>query len=112
MTYVGSSVVYVGSHLGNSQIIRIHPSAVGDAQNNTLPIPDTVEVVVDPSYLMREDEPVDDQAPEQLKSLEGLIVQTKGTFVEVLETFHNIAPIVDAVSADIDGSGQVKLLFS
>ena len=102
----------MGSHLGNSQIIRIRPSAVGDAQNNTLPIPDVVEVVVDPSYLMKDDEPGSEEAPQQSKSFEGLVVRTKGTFVEVLETFHNIAPIVDAVSADIDGSGQVNLLFS
>ena len=44
MTYVGSSVVYVGSHLGNSQIIRIHPSAVGDAQNTSKLVLATLEL--------------------------------------------------------------------
>lgn len=40
---------------------------------------------------------------------EGKIVRTKGTFLEVLQTYDNIAPILDAALADIDGSGQVSL---
>ena len=38
----------------------------------------------------------------------GKIVRTRGSYVEVLETFSNIAPIVDAVLADADDSGQVN----
>ena len=58
---------------------------------------------------MRDDNEDEDMGPEPSKNAHGLIVRTKGKFVEVLETFHNIAPIVDAVSADVDGSGQVRL---
>ncbi len=108
MTYLGSSVVYLGSHLGNSQLIRIHPSAIGDIQTDTLPIPSDI-VLVDPNTLMKEEEEDDDLGSSPSKNTQGLVVKTKGTFVEVLETFHNIAPIVDAVSADLDGSGQVAL---
>lgn len=37
------------------------------------------------------------------------MIQTKGTYIEVLQTHDNVAPIMDAVLADIDGSGQVGL---
>lgn len=37
----------------------------------------------------------------------GHIVTTYGSFLEVIQTFKNIAPIRDAVLADLDGSGQV-----
>lgn len=40
---------------------------------------------------------------------EGRVIQTKGTYLEVLQTHDNVAPIMDAVLADIDGSGQVGL---
>ena len=36
----------------------------------------------------------------------------KGTYLEVLENHDNIAPIMDAVLADIDRSGQVSTMQS
>ena len=39
---------------------------------------------------------------------EGRIINTKGTYLEVTQRYNNIAPIMDAVLADIDGSGQVR----
>ena len=37
----------------------------------------------------------------------GRIVEPFGSFVKVLESFKNIAPIMDAIVVDTDGSGQV-----
>jgi hypothetical protein len=37
----------------------------------------------------------------------GRIVEPVGSFIKVLESFKNIAPIMDAVLVDTDGSGQV-----
>lgn len=41
----------------------------------------------------------------------GKIVHSKGTYVEVLDQFANIAPVIDAVIADTDESGQVSSEF-
>lgn len=39
----------------------------------------------------------------------GCVVATKGSYIDVLQTFKNIAPISDAVLVDLDGSGQVRI---
>ncbi len=38
----------------------------------------------------------------------GRIINGKGSYVEVLDSYRNLAPILDAVSADTDDSGQVR----
>jgi len=38
---------------------------------------------------------------------EGRVLGLNGTFIEVLDTWQNVGPILDAVLADTDGSGQV-----
>ncbi len=47
--------------------------------------------------------------PDDSPVREGRVIQTKGTYLEVLQTHDNVAPIMDAVLADVDGSGQVGL---
>ena len=42
----------------------------------------------------------------------GCIVATKGSFLTVLETHKNIAPIIDAVLVNIDNIGQVCTIFA
>ena len=41
---------------------------------------------------------------------EGRVLALNGTFIEVLDTWQNIGPIMDAVLTDTDGSGQVTFL--
>jgi DNA damage-binding protein 1 len=65
MTYLNSGVIFVGSHHGDSQIVRITPSA-------------------DPII---------------------------GIQLDVLDTFKNIAPIMDAIFVDAENSGQVSCHF-
>jgi len=43
---------------------------------------------------------------------EGRVLGLNGTFIEVLDIWQNIGPILDAVLADTDGSGQVILVLS
>jgi len=38
---------------------------------------------------------------------EGRIVEPVGSFIKVLESFKNIAPIMDAILVDTDGNGKV-----
>ena len=102
-------MLYLGSHSGDSQLLRIHPSPIANASLDTLPIPKGI-TTISPASLATSDKgkgkaSADNASPEDQS---GRIVNTKGTFVEVLQTYDNIAPIMDAVSEDIDGSGQVK----
>ena len=39
----------------------------------------------------------------------GRVVEPSGSYLTVLEAYKNIAPIMDAVLVDVDGSGQVKV---
>jgi DNA damage-binding protein 1 len=41
---------------------------------------------------------------------EGRVLALNGTFIEVLDTWKNVGPILDAVLTDTDGSGQVNLI--
>lgn len=65
LAYLDSGVVYIGSSSADSQLVRIHPEAVGD----------------DPS-----------------------------SFVEVLETFVHIGPIVDFAIVDLERQGQGQVV--
>ena len=38
----------------------------------------------------------------------GRIVEPGDLFIKILESFKNIAPIMDAILVDTDGSGQVR----
>jgi hypothetical protein len=38
----------------------------------------------------------------------GVIVLGKGSYLSVFDTFRNVAPIMDAILVDTDGSGQVS----
>jgi len=40
----------------------------------------------------------------------GHILEMQGSYLSVLDTQKNIAPIMDAVLVDIDGPGQVRPL--
>jgi DNA damage-binding protein 1 len=40
----------------------------------------------------------------------GRVLASNGTLIEVLDTWQNVGPILDAVLADTDGSGQVIVL--
>lgn len=41
----------------------------------------------------------------------GLVLATMGSYITVIDTFKNIAPIMDAVLVDTDGSGQVRVFI-
>lgn len=56
-----------------------------------------------------DDEDVDmDGVEDRRPGKGGKVVRLKGTYIEVLDRFRNIAPILDAVMADTDQSGQVR----
>jgi DNA damage-binding protein 1 len=44
------------------------------------------------------------------REIEGRVLALNGTFIEVLDTWQNVGPILDAVLTDTDGNGQVTLV--
>lgn len=109
LTYLSSQVLYLGSHYGDSQLLRIHPAPIANASRETLPIPKGVSTVP-ASALAPGSEKGKGRADDadDIPARDGRIVNTKGTFLEVLQAHDNIAPIMDAILADVDGSGQVR----
>ena len=41
----------------------------------------------------------------------GRVVEAMGSFITVLDSYKNIAPIVDAILVDTDGTDEVTLFF-
>lgn len=103
-------MVYIGSHYGDSQLIRLSSSPLKDTDQPTLPIP--VGLTTTPlsragkGKARTEDVDMEEDAGD--KRVKGQIIETKGSYIEVLETFPNLAPIVDAALLNSDGSGQVR----
>ena len=106
LSQVAPQIYYVGSHLGNSQLVKLLQAPDSASETDTLPIPSGIPTSL-PSVLGTEkgkELPMDDEK----ERAKGTIVRLKGSYLETLEPFRNIAPIVDAILADVDGSGQVK----
>lgn len=104
LAYLSNQVVFVGSHLGPSQLLRIHQEIVGTSSADTLLIPAGVAAVLS---LSNPDGDDDNESPIDNRKPKGVIIRSKGNHVEVLDTYRNIAPIMDAVVADTEFSGQV-----
>ncbi|KAG1776175.1 CPSF A subunit region-domain-containing protein [Suillus placidus] len=102
LTYLANQVFYNGSHFGSSQLLQITttPSSALDAP--TLPVPSTIPTIspnaLNSHVLGRNDD------------VSGYIVVGMGSYVAELESFNNLAPILDAVLIDTDGSGQNEIV--
>ena len=87
-------MVYVGSYLADSLLIRLHHTPFRNPDQPTLEIPLDIATV----------------SPEKVThpvTQEGVIIDAKGDYVEILEEYPNLAPAEDAVLVDLTGSGQV-----
>ena len=87
--------MYVGSYLADSLLIKLHHTPWRNSNQPTLEIP--LDITTTP--------------PEQVAhpvTQEGVVVDARGDYVEVLEEFPNLAPAGDAVLVDLTGSGQVR----
>jgi hypothetical protein len=100
--------LFVGSHLGDSQLVRIHTSPISDTSTPTLPIP--ADVLTSSSFSTSIKGKGKGRAWVTEREIEGCVLALNGTFIEVLDTWQNVGPILDAVLTDIDGNGQVILV--
>jgi len=85
--------------MGDSQLLRIESNPVNAFGSRTLPIPMDVDAIPASRIALPSD---------KLDRRRGRIVDNKGNHITILETFKNLAPIMDAVLVDSDGTGQVS----
>lgn len=100
--------MFIGSHLGDSQLVRIHTSPISDISTPTLPIPADVLTVQLGSFSTGKKGKGRAWVTE--RESEGRVLALNGTFIEVFDTWQNVGPILDAVLTDTDGNGQVILV--
>ncbi|KAF7299245.1 CPSF-A domain-containing protein [Mycena indigotica] len=112
LTYLTNGVIFVGSHAGDSQLIRIHdeplPSSSKAPALPTLPIPHDIETFP-PARLVP---PVSNKDSDIEADVEvrDCILEEQGSYLQVIQTFKNIAPIRDAVIVDTDESGHSEIV--
>ncbi|KAG1743291.1 CPSF A subunit region-domain-containing protein [Suillus paluster] len=104
LTYLANQVFYLGSHFGSSQLLQITATPSSALKTPTLPVSPSISTV----------------SPNALNSLvrgmgrnvdvQGYIVVGKGSYLTEIESFNNLAPILDAVLVDTDGSGQNEIV--
>ncbi|KAJ3856320.1 CPSF A subunit region-domain-containing protein [Lentinula lateritia] len=116
LSYLSNQVTFIGSHFGDSQLVRISQVALSTSKETpTLPIPRSITTTISLENFNKLD---DDKgkAPSSTSTIhwngikKGCIVATYGSFLEVIQSFKNIAPIRDAVLADLDRSGQPHIV--
>ena len=105
LTYLSNQVLFLGSYLGDSQLLRVEITPVSLENHSALSLPPDVKAMRESDLLLMassKGKAKDDS------SIKGSIVSVQGRRLSVLESFKNISPISDAVLVDSDGSQQVS----
>ncbi|TFK40691.1 CPSF A subunit region-domain-containing protein [Crucibulum laeve] len=121
LTYLTNQTLYIGSHMGDSQLVQVSPSPLSYIDSPTLPIPLDINTVTPNALTMpggtkkgkgkaiaNDDMDVDEDTTNDVSV--GCVVNSTGSYINVVESYKNIAPIMDAVLADTDGSGQSQIV--
>lgn len=110
----------MGSHLGDHQLLQISPTPISREEVPILCIPSDIKTVSMDSHSSMplrkgkakaegNDVDMDDEDVDIAFSC-GRVVSPNGSFITVLETYKNIAPIMDAILVDPDKSGQYQFV--
>jgi DNA damage-binding protein 1 len=115
--------LYLGSHLGDSQLLQISSSPVSTQEVPSISIPPEIRTCSSGSLsatsprkgkekdlLQTNDMDVDDD-PIGGNFSKGRVVEAMGSFITVLDSYKNIAPIMDAILVDTDGTDEVNPFF-
>ncbi|KAJ7688236.1 mono-functional DNA-alkylating methyl methanesulfonate N-term-domain-containing protein [Mycena olivaceomarginata] len=109
LTYLANQVLYVGSHAGDSQLVQISSTSLSSSDESpTLPIPPEIKTVVAARLVPPS---VKGKGREELSEpLRDCVLDVKGPYIRVIDTFKNVAPILDAVLVDTDNSGHRQIV--
>jgi DNA damage-binding protein 1 len=117
LAYLSNQAVFVGSHLGDSQMITISTFPSDDEQVPPIPVKvKTVDRTALSSLSKRkgkqrasDDMDVDEEADQEaVGGPNGYVITPDGSYIKTVKSFKNIGPIIDAAMVDTDGSGQVR----
>ncbi|KAJ6466487.1 CPSF A subunit region-domain-containing protein [Mycena sanguinolenta] len=108
LTYLANQVLYVGSHAGDSQLVQISSTPLVSSDEATLPIPLEIETV--PASRLVPPSAKGKGREELSVPLRDCVLEVKGSYLRVVDTFKNIAPILDAVLVDTDNSGHRQIV--
>lgn len=110
LTHLNAQHLFLGSHMGDSQLLRLLAEPDAPLQQPTLPIPSTISTIL-PSSLSDKGK---DKAPSSptlfTPKAKGKILDMKGSFIDIAERFDNIAPVQDAVLVESSVGGQTQLI--
>ncbi|KAF8650163.1 hypothetical protein AX16_005397 [Volvariella volvacea WC 439] len=116
LTHLSAQVLYVGSHVGDSKVLQITPTATTLRDRPTLPIPPEVPTA-SPGSLSngkRKDKgkaPATEDVDMELQDVsKGVVVRTTGSFLQTISNYNNIAPIMDAALVDLNNDGQRQII--
>jgi DNA damage-binding protein 1 len=104
LTYLANHIFYLGSHFGDSQLLQITTTPSSASDTSTLPVPSAISTI-SPNAL---NSLAGDKGRSEDGQGQGYVVVGKGSYLTELESFNNLAPILDAALVDTDGSGQVS----
>ncbi|TFK20000.1 hypothetical protein FA15DRAFT_673909 [Coprinopsis marcescibilis] len=120
LNYLTNQTIYVGSHLGDSQLIQITPIPSDLPSDLYRAVPHNIRTVKKNALhvssnakgkgkarALDDDMDVDE---EELEEEKGKIIEPEGSYLKVVKTFKNIAPINDAILVDTEGSGQNEII--
>ncbi len=118
LTYLTNQSVYVGSHLGDSHLFRFllpryrpkipKPSLFSRCSGGVCEQCEQCGILREKGKEKAAQNDMEIDEDNDGDRSKGRVVEPQGTYINVLETYKNIGPIMDAISVDIDGSGQVK----
>ncbi|PBK75055.1 hypothetical protein ARMSODRAFT_929129 [Armillaria solidipes] len=102
LTYIANQVVYLGSFKGDSQLLKIHNTPVSSSSINiSRDIP-----TISTSGLVTSSKGKQKSTGDELPKEKGRVIRTEGSYLELLSSFKNIAPILDAVLVDLYDGGH------
>ncbi|TFY70381.1 hypothetical protein EVG20_g2619 [Dentipellis fragilis] len=106
LTYITAQMLFLGSHAGDSQLLSVLQSPQSGVDAPTLSITPEVRTLP-PSSLMSSNK---GKGTVEVRPSEGCVIAAKGQYLEVVDTWKNIAPILDAAVVDTDNSGQPHIV--
>ncbi|KAJ7242817.1 mono-functional DNA-alkylating methyl methanesulfonate N-term-domain-containing protein [Mycena haematopus] len=108
LSHLANQVLYVGSHAGDSQLVQISSTPLSSSDEATLPIPPEIKTV--PAARLAPPSAKGKGREELSEPLRDCVLDVKGPYLRVIDTFKNIAPILDAVLVDTDNSGHRQIV--